>query len=217
MTNRDYQVGDAITVPWGLDLVQGTVVGAYGEGLGLRVLVEVDLGDGGTEVLPFPPRALELAQQPEGQGPPGAWVQASRYEESLSRVLGKILHAHAPEWPGGVEMSARLGETREIDFLAQLPDRLLLIEAKHYRDAQRPLNSSTLDQMVAYLRRPQRNNLPAVALVVTNAKVPLSVVERAEEYRKAHVPLWVAGWREWDTPVELEMALTEALRFPVSG
>lgn len=217
MTSREYQVGDAITVPWGLDLVQGTVVGAYGEGLGLRVLVEVDLGDGSTEVLPFPPRALEIAQQPEGQSPPGAWVQASRYEESLSRVLSKILHAHVPEWLGGVEVNARLGEAREIDFLAQLPDRLLLVEAKHYRDVQRPLNTSTLDQVEAYLRGLRRNSPPAVALVVTNAKVPLSVIERAEKYREASVPMWVAGWREWDTPVELEMALAEALRFPVSG
>lgn len=214
MTNRDYEVGDAILVPWGLDVVQGTVTGAYGEGQGLRVLVEVDLGDGNTEVLPFPPRVLEVAQQPEEKGPPGTWVQASRYEQSLARVLSKILHAHVHEWAGDVEVNARLGQNREIDLLAHLPDRLLLVEAKHYGETQ-PFNISVLNQMRTYLRG--QYSTPGVGLIVTNVKVHPEVAVYAEKYRKTGVPVWVVSWREWDTPVELEMALAEALSFPVPG
>ncbi|MFF1812745.1 hypothetical protein ACFVXW_27165 [Streptomyces sp. NPDC058251] len=215
MTNRDYQVGDAILVPWGLDLVQGTVVGAYGEGLGLRVLVEVDLGDGNTEVLPFPARALEATQQPGGHSPPGAWVQASRYEENLARELSRILHTQIQEWAGTVEVNAQLGQNREIDLLVHLPDRLLLVEAKHYTDSHRSLNTSTLNQMREYLRN--QYNPPAVALIVTNAKVYPQAATHAEKYRESGVPLWVATWHEGDTTTELEMALAEALRFSIPG
>ncbi|MFE2704534.1 MULTISPECIES: hypothetical protein [Streptomyces] len=216
MTNRDYEVGDTVLVPWGLDLVEGTVVGAYGEGSSLRVLVEVDVGDGATEVLPFSSRALEIAQTPEEKGPPGAWVHASRYEDALSRTLTQILRQHLVEWHGAVELRTGFKEDRGIDIRAQLPDRVLVVEAKHYSDENVPLRISVLDQIVAYLREPQRECPHVVGLVVTNTKVLPRIFEHAQELRESGIPLWVAMWRPWETsPRELEHVVAQALDSPV--
>jgi hypothetical protein len=218
MTDRDYEVGDSILVPWGLDLAEGTVVGAYGEGNSLRVLVEVQVGDGTTQTLPFSTRALEAARKSGAQSPPGAWVRASRYEQELAHALTEILRRMILEWRGSVATNVHLEDRREIDICAQLPDRVLLVEAKHYSQEHSRLKLATLNQMFTYLRG-SHEEWPHVALIVTNATIPSVALERAEEFRRAGVPLWVSRWRPRDehSGQELSYAVEQALGFPFPG
>ncbi|MEV0526767.1 hypothetical protein AB0I66_25370 [Streptomyces sp. NPDC050439] len=221
MTDREYEVGESITVPWGLDTVEGTVVGAYGEGSGRRVLVEVNVGDGATETLPFPQRALDAARSPELQSPPGAWVKAARFEESVRAALMEALHESLPTWEGEARSNIQLLLHQEIDFMASLPDRALLVEVKYHSSGGYTGYSSTMERLAAILMAFRRESTPAVGLLVMNTEPPKGLSKQAFELRRRDIPIWAVGW-DTDRPYTdriLRQAVGEAVnyRFPLTS
>src|SRR5262245_27372145 len=93
---QTFKPGDHVAVPWGLDVLEGTVVSTHGEGPQRRVVVSVDLPDTEeSQVMTFPARELEEAAQDASERPPGAWLPAYRYEETLRRALERLVKAES--------------------------------------------------------------------------------------------------------------------------
>src|SRR5438876_11021665 len=104
---QSFRPGDRVAVPWGLDVIEGTVVSSHGQGPERRVVVSVDLPDTEeSQLLTFPVRELEEAAQDASERPPGAWLSAYRYEQALRRVLEQ---SGFNVWPTSPEESARTG------------------------------------------------------------------------------------------------------------
>ncbi|MFB8760782.1 hypothetical protein [Streptomyces nigra] len=210
MTDRDYEVGESVAVPWGLDTVDGVVVGAYGEGSSRRVLVEVSLGEDATETIPFSPRALELARTPEAQSPPGAWVDAARFENSVRAALLQALHELKPDWEAQTYSDVSIGPGERIDMAFVLADRLLIVEAK-YSNLDKPSRDvSSVDQLRYFLSQLRQEGMDrAVALLVMNRQPSEPLLKRAYGMRSDGVPVWVLAWETEN--VEAEAALRNTL------
>ncbi|MER0428396.1 hypothetical protein [Streptomyces microflavus] len=127
------KVGQSVTVPWGLDILPGTVVRVYDSGSGPRVVVRVEVpGVSGADVedisVTLPLSALDAAQNSEeiAKRPPGAWVHAQAYERHLlieverilshvERSVGARLHLEArqPDYGTDFFISSEKGRTIE--------------------------------------------------------------------------------------------------------
>lgn len=219
MTDREYEVGESIAVPWGLDTVEGTVVGAYGEGSGRRVLVEVSVGDGATETLPFSPRALKVARSAEMQSPPGAWVTTARFEESVRDALSEALRDVNPRWGGSIQSQLRIAEDLRIDLAASLPDRLMIAEAKHYSPGKPVESTLAVDQLRHYLTQLRTQGAGrAVALLIMDRQPGMQLVKRAYSMRMEGFPIWVVEWEPGNPRADekLRNVLSEAVFYQFS-
>ena len=130
--------GDRVAVPWGLDVLEGTVVSTEGGGPGRRVVVSVDLPDteeSGAQLVTFPASELEAAAAVASERQPGAWLPAFRYEEALRHALEYLIQADAEL---GIQS---LGHERpspdsRADFALDVGDHRLIIEAKSQPSGQ---------------------------------------------------------------------------------
>ncbi|WP_449349595.1 hypothetical protein [Streptomyces shaanxiensis] len=222
MTDREYEVGESIAVPWGLDTVEGTVVGAYGEGSSQRVLVEVSIGDGATETLPFSLRALEVARDVEKQSPPGEWVTTARFEESVRNALAGALRYVNPLWgrrEGSIQSHLRIADDLRIDVAVSLPDRLVIVEAKHYHPGKPVESTVAVDQLRHYLMQLRtRGAGRAVGLLIMDREPGMQLMERADSMRMEGFPIWVVEWEPGNPSAdeELRKALNEAARYELA-
>ncbi|MEV6479192.1 hypothetical protein [Streptomyces sp. NPDC051576] len=223
MTDREYVVGESIAVPWGLDTVEGTVVGAYGEGSGRRVLVEVNVGDGATETLPFPLRALEVTRSAEEHGPPGTWVTSARFEESVRDALADSLRKIAPEWNGETHSQLLIDPDARVDLAFFLPDRFLFAEVKHYtvdRSRKSVENTTAIEQLREYMvRLRDRGYGNSVGLLIMDRTPGGRLVKRAYEMRAKGFPVWVVEWEPDNAKAEVELrqVLAEATSYELTG
>jgi hypothetical protein len=220
MTDREYEVGESIAVPWGLDTVQGTVVGAYGEGSSRRVLVEVNVGDGATETLPYSPRALELARGSEEQSPPGAWVARARFEESARDALADVLRKIAPQWGGEVQSQLRLAPDVRVDLAFSLPDRFIIAEVKHYTPGGPVESTSSIEQLRHYLMALRdRGAGNSVGILIMDRKPGVQLAKRADEMREKGLPVWVVEWEPDSRRADQELrhVISEATTYELTG
>ncbi|MFI6767853.1 hypothetical protein [Streptomyces sp. NPDC050355] len=215
----DYEINELVAVPWGLDVLQGTVVGAYGEGRGRRILVEVEVGDGDKETLPFPPSALEAATLPgETRKSPGAWLSAAQYEQQLMEAVLVTAQSLISEWHDAISgwhdapaPRIKSGDVG-VDFTLDIFRGEMAIEAKYNQHSR--VRVDAVDQVARYVdyRRIQ-HGVNIVGLVVVSAKGAPSVLSRAEQYRKNGVPVWFVHWQPGENEEELHRVVTQALRY----
>ncbi|WP_430379448.1 hypothetical protein [Streptomyces sp. B1-3] len=220
MTDRDYEVGESVAVPWGLDTVDGVVVGAYGEGGSRRVLVEVNVDDDVTETIPFPPHALELARVPETHSPPGSWVDAARFENSVRSALLQALHDLKPNWEGQVHSEVPIGPGQRIDMAIELSDRLLIVEVKYFSQGVSSRDASSFDQLRYFLSQLREQGFDrAVALLVVNRQPSEPMLKRAYGLRSDGFPVWVLAWEPENRQAETDLhnALSAAIFYDLSG
>jgi hypothetical protein len=168
------------------------------------------LGEDATETIPFSPRALELARTPEAQRPPGAWVDAARFENSVREAFLQTLHELKPDWEEQAYSDVPIAPGARIDMAFVLADRLLIVEAK-YISRDRPFDdASGIDQLRHFLSRLRQEGMDrAVALLVVNRQPSDPLLKRAYAMRSSGVPVWVLAWEPEN--VETEAALHNAL------
>lgn len=101
--------GQEVQVPWGLDVLRGTVLRTYDTGRGTQAVVRVEVpGVSGSSVdevtVTLPAEALEA---PPGAGAPapavGNWVHAMSYERDFYYHLESILESLIPDGSAHVQ------------------------------------------------------------------------------------------------------------------
>lgn len=208
MVEAVFTPGQRVFVPWGLDVVDGTVLEVKGDGPGRRVVVQIVDPEGHEEaeplVMTFRPADLEAAAEEASERRPGAWLSAARYEEKLRDAVNRLLD----KWPQASRsiQPPHLVEERDIaDFALRAADHLLLIEAKAPIAGQVP--SKALDQLWSHARS---SRIP-VALLVTNGELSLSAQRRLRELVRSGAKIGVVRWSSLDDNEALGSAIEEAL------
>lgn len=199
--------GDRVAVPWGLDVVRGTVVSTSGHGPGRRVVVSVELpgaeGSAETELVTLPATALEDAAKVASEHLPGAWLPAYRYEEALRDALEQLVL--------GDTGLGSLGRERlpihdsPWDFVLDVGGHRLVIEAKSLKSG--PISRKIVDRLLAYLS----NSRNTAALLVANTALSADAVKRVQEALEQGYGIRAIQWRSSDDNPMLGRAIRELL------
>lgn len=198
---QSYRPGDRVAVPWGLDVIEGTVVSSHGQGPQRRVVVSVDLPDTEeSQLLAFPVRELEEAAQDASERPPGAWLSAYRYEQALRRVLEQ---SGFNVWPESPEESARTGSRP--DFVVDDGDHRLIIEVKAPLSGR--VTRKAVNQLLSYLTASRLKH----GLLVTNAALSPDALSELDEAHERGLDVRAVQWRSSDDNTELGRAIRELL------
>jgi len=198
---QSFRPGDRVAVPWGLDVIEGTVVSSHGQGPERRVVVSVDLPDTEeSQLLTFPVRELEEAAQDASERPPGAWLSAYRYEQALRRVLEQ---SGFNVWPESPEESARTGSRP--DFIVDDGDHRLIIEVKAPLSGR--VTRKAVDQLLSYLTVSRLKH----GLLVTNAALSPDALSELDEAHQRGLDVRAVQWRSPDDNTELGRAIRELL------
>jgi Restriction endonuclease len=207
--DRPFSPGDRVAVPWGLDVLEGTVVSSHGEGAGRQVVVNVDLpdaeGESESQLVTFPARELEAAAKVASERRPGAWLSAYRYEQALLSALEHLVNSET-----GLNMwsqSRREPATADsgADFILDDGNHRLVIEAK--APATGRVTGQAVDQLLAYLNLSHAN----AGILVTNASLSEDARKKLKVARQSGVNIWVIQWRSSDDDPELDHAIREWL------
>lgn len=193
--------GDRVAVPWGLDVIEGTVVSSHGQGTERRVVVSVDLPDTEeSQLLTFPVRELEEAAQDASERPPGAWLSAYRFEQTIRRVLEQ---SGFNVWPESPEESARTSSRP--DFIVDDGDHKLIIEVKAPLSGR--VTRKAVDQLLSYLAGSRLKH----GLLVTNAALSPEALSELDEAHQRGLDVRAVQWRSSDDNTELGRAIRELL------
>lgn len=201
--DQSFSPGDRVAVPWGLDVLEGTVVSSHGRGPGRQVVVNVDLpdaeGESGAQLVTFPAKELEAAAQVASERRPGAWLSAYRYEQALLRAL-----EHLVDSEGGLSIWShdRTADTGA-DFVLDDGNHRLIVEAK--APATGRISRQAIDQLLAYL---SLSNVTA-GLLVTNAALTAEAQKKLQEARQRGLHVWMVHWRSSEDNPELDHAIQE--------
>jgi hypothetical protein len=198
-----------VAVPWGLDVLTGTVVESHGEGRARRVVVSVDLPDTGedpeTELVTYRAEDLEAAARIANERQPGAWLSAYRYEEELGRTLERLTHkiyaSLALHW---ARQTAQLDSG--VDFSLDTDDRRLIIEAKSFTSNQ-PVSRATVEQLLFHLMASHAS----AALLVTNNRLSSAANERLREAISDGLSIRAVQWDPSEDNTELDQAIRDLL------
>jgi hypothetical protein len=200
---RTYTVGEIVQVPWGLDVLPGTVVATYEMATGERVVVEVRVpgneGEGELERITLPAHALELTEEEVASRRPGAWVVSLRYEEQVAQAVRRVL-------PDTAVLRDQTNAQRDlsVDLSIIFEDRLVLVEIKRVSQ-DRQITARQLRQVVALLER-SPSDVPLI--LVTNSLLATSA--RREVARRSE-RLFVVRWRSPSDDDELGSVINRAL------
>lgn len=132
------EIGQSVLVPWGLDVLPGTVIRVYNSGAGPRVVVRIDVpGVSGAEIedvtVTLPVDALEQEGERGSSAAPGEWVHAQAYEREL--VAHITLMLRSMEQGSGMHLTIsnrHYGSDDQIDFTIQTRDGWMIdCEAKY--------------------------------------------------------------------------------------
>ncbi|UXY21932.1 hypothetical protein N8I84_26940 [Streptomyces cynarae] len=215
MTEREYEVGQEVAVPWGLDVIEGTVVGSYGSGPGRRILVDVSpAGDTSeAETLAFPVHVLESAEVSKLEKEPGSWLSAYRYEAELGEALQRVLSRFGGEWSS--DRSIRQGPDSGYDFAFFIKGRLIVVEAKHYSRPNVPVRTEMAAQLARHISQLRNaRNAKIVGLLITSGVVPAQLESNIEQFRREGSPMWATHWRPEDGDAPLVEVVSRALSNP---
>lgn len=191
MDEIEFIPGQRVSVPWGLDVVDGTVVSVSGEGPNRRVVVRVTPSEPDDEteslIMTFRARDLEGAATEANEHRPGSWLFAKEYEDRLRIALRQLLD-QLPAAPSSTSQPNLVEDAGEGDFVLKAAGRRLLVEAKALRG--RELQPDMLEkfwrQVVKY-QSPQ-------ALLVTNANLSKNAQQRLRELHDSGVDLRIVRW-----------------------
>lgn len=200
-------VGQTVSVPWGLDVLEGTVLRVYGTGSGSRAVVRVHIpGTGGDEsegedaTLTLPTDAVEPIDDSPDRPRPGSWVDALAYEQlvaaAVQRILAKIAHP--------AEVSEPSSESDQgIDMVIHSGDSMIAIEAKYLSSKSR-LPEREVDRAIDIAGR---TLLPL--LLVTNANPAPGALSAFRKRHETAKRLGLVRWRSPadDTDLESELRL----------
>jgi hypothetical protein len=208
-SDPSFSPGDRVAVPWGLDVLEGTVVSSHGQGSDRQVVVNVDLPDteeeSESQLATFAAQELEAAAQVASERRPGAWLPAYRYEQELRQVLEHLVASEA----GLSILSQGRGEPAtadsHADFILDDGNHRLIIEAK--APASGRVTRQSVDQLVGYL-----SILHATAgILVTNVALSAEARNKLQEVRQQGLKIWAIRWRSPNDNPKLDQAIREWL------
>jgi hypothetical protein len=185
-------VGQIVSVPWGLDTLDGTVLRIYETGTGRRAVVQVSVPGADEDVtLTLPADTLEPADHPD-RPRQGAWIgYEAAVVKAFSRVTPKIsknatLFRNTPD---------------EVDLKIQIGEAFIAAEIKYL--PHRPRVSMSLIERAHMLHL--RTSLPVI--LVTNADIEIAEnsASLAETTRRE------IYFVQWQTPADDE-ALERGIR-----
>ncbi|WP_143031626.1 restriction endonuclease [Actinacidiphila guanduensis] len=198
MTETDYTIGQTVAVPWGLDVIEGVVVGTYGEGLARRILVDVAVAgeDEPPATLPFPVHVLDAAKDSAQEKVAGSWLSAYQYELALYTALEKVISALDPT--GFTEQGGSQGD-QEYDIAVVTSGKKLFVEAKHYSRTDASIRSEAVLQLQAALSRARdRSREKMAGLLVTSATIPPNLLEYANSITRQGFAILIVRWHPED-------------------
>jgi hypothetical protein len=188
-------VGQVVSVPWGLDTLDGTVLHIRETGAGLRVVVRVSVPGADEEVtLTLPADALESADHPD-RPQQGAWLgYESEVVKAFRRVTPKIsknatLFVNTPD---------------QVDLKIQIDDAVIAVEIKYL--PHRPRVSMSLIER-AYLLQ-SRTSLPVLLVTNSDTEVASNSESLIETVRRR---IYFATWRTPADDAILERGVRQLL------
>lgn len=203
-------VGQTVSVPWGLDTLEGTVLRAYDTGAGPRVLVRVRLpgtGEAGEEgaetTLTLPAESVEPIDVAPDRPQPGTWVAARAYERHVAEALMRVMARIADSG----EISESSGD-QGADLLLHSGDSVIAVEAKHLTTRSR-LSAEEADRAIEIARR---TLLPT--LLVTNANPAPGALTAFLRRQDAPNKIALVRWRNQTDDTDLESELRLLLADP---
>lgn len=207
-SERSFSPGDRVAVPWGLDVLEGTVVSSHGEGANRRIVVNVHLpdteDDPGSQLVTFRARDLEAAAEAESERRPGAWLPAYRYEQALRSALEDLANSES-----GLSVSSQVygAPTTDLlaDFLVNYGSHQIVIEAKALTSGR--VRPEAIDQLLTYLV----NHSATAGLLVTNASLSEAARAKVDQANKEGVEVQVIHWDSPDDNSKLDRAIRELL------
>lgn len=213
MAERTYSVGEPVHVPWGLDVVEGVVVSAYGSGEARQVVVKVMLPDAPDDAedttVTLPASALEAADLEADERRPGSWLPALHYEreltEAITSIVRRIWGDRARLERPASSAEPELARNVRADIEIKLSDRTVLIEAK--APASGRVSERTVTALVVLLAAAHA----AAGLLVTNGELSPGAEERVRDANREGVPLRAVTWRSQRDNQNLARALGELL------
>lgn len=149
--------GQEVRVPWGLDVLKGTVQRVYDTGRGPRVVVAVELPDAdGSTVedvsVTLPADAVERWQGTHAEEEqPGHWAHGYAYERNLRAAIEDVTRQLYPN----VQVSVlEEHQDRGIDFNIRLhghnDDRVIVGVAKYVESRQKTLRGREVLEVLRY-------------------------------------------------------------------
>jgi Restriction endonuclease len=203
---QSFRPGERVAVPWGLDVIEGTVVSSHGQGPERRVVVSVDLPDTEeSQLMTFPVRELEEAAQDASERKPGAWLSVYRYEQALRRALEQLAQPESGlnVWPKSTEESGRTGS--HPDFIVDDGDHRLVIEVKAPPSGR--VSRNAVDQLLSYMTVSRLKH----GLLVTNAALSPDALSELDEAHLRGFDVRAIQWHSPDDNTELDRAIRELL------
>jgi hypothetical protein len=190
-----------VRVPWGLDLLEGTVVGLHGRGSAAHAVIS--LVTPGSEAdtpstVVFPLTSLEQAKDaPSGQA--GSWLSHVRYEHDVTRALRGLFSPEA-------EIS--LDPDSGFDLLVRRNNRVVLVVVKY----RQRWAASTLTAELRRWHHAARSVQDAVGvLLVTQAALPFEVERQIEANGLIERSLGLIRWRSPEDNQRLEQVMNALL------
>lgn len=186
-TTPGVAIGDRVRVPWGLDLLEGTVVGLQGTGPEAHAVISL-IAPGSEDDTPstvvFPVTAIQRAKEGPDR-PTGAWLNVVRYERAVADALGRTLDTPSAT----IQIPAA---DSGFDIQLEVEGRVVLIVLKILRTRR------TIGRLMTELRRwnQLRRSIPSAGLLlITQADLPQEVERRSQPDGLIEPGLGIVRWR----------------------
>lgn len=203
-----FEPGDRVSVPWGLDVLDGVVVSTHGEGDARRVVVSVDLPDvdaeSGTQIVTLAPSALTRAAAVANDRLPGAWLSAYRYEEELRHALESLFREVARIAQSDWREQSALSDVIA-DFYVQSEGHQLIVEAKNTPSGK--VSRMVVDQLLDRLNRLHGSS----GLLVANADLSPEAQRRLEDAAREGYQVRAVKWNSSHDNHVLNRAIQDLL------
>ena len=207
-TADPFALGSRVMVPWGLDVLPGTVVDSHGEGSYRRLVVSVDLPDAeegqATQLVTFRAADLEAAARVASERQPGAWIQAYQYEEQLRKALERLIKTRQ-RIDASLERNVRAPDS-EADFALDTEGHRLIIEAKSF-SSNKAVSPEVIDKLLRLLLSSHASG----ALLVTNNRLSQAAAERLQEAIRDGLSIRAVQWHPSEDNAELDQAISDLL------
>jgi hypothetical protein len=195
-------VGQVVSVPWGLDVLEGTVLRVFDTGVGPRVVVQVhvpgtgDAGEGDETTLTLPIDAVEPINNLSDRPQPGSWVTARSYERRVADAISRTITRIADP----AEISESIPD-HGIDLLIESPGFSIAVEVKYVASRSR-LPEREVDRA---LETASRTLLPL--LLVTNANLAPGALRAFLARKDIPQRFGLVRWRSPEDDADLESEL----------
>lgn len=187
------EVGQKVMVPWGLDVLPGTVVRTYDSGSGTRVVVRVEvpgvsLGDIEDVTATLPLDALVAAQGSAGQASPGQWVHGQAYEREVLAHIGLMLRRIEFERGINLSINRQSADYRGVDFLVTSSDNKVIAGEIKYFTRRQSISLSVIGDL---LLRMERGKVPLILISNTSlSRAAADNLRQTDTHGRFHWILW---------------------------